>query len=286
MSHHFLAHFLACFVQNAGGQCQDLKHAASYNFIERLDRCVPTCSADVQFSSEVKTQGELWMIILLVVSLLATTFSFISFLLGSDRLQYPERCLVFLVFSAFGYNLGFLLRLLFGRDAVSCQRSDDDPSLSLLTVEGHRNSSCFTVFLFLYYFSVALTTWNFIGALTWLLSVALDLTHAKLVKYVNVFHVLGWGFPAALTVSAFLQHRIEADEFTGVCFVGSQDADSLLYFVIIPELTLFVLSLLFVVVALLWTCCKKRAEAKTRLKSFSKNMGIFSLFYLIPKVPR
>ena len=245
---------------------------------------MPTCSADVQFSSEVKTQGELWMIILLVVSLLATTFSFISFLLGSDRLQYPERCLVFLVFSAFGYNLGFLLRLLFGRDAVSCQRSDDDPSLSLLTVEGHRNSSCFTVFLFLYYFSVALTTWNFIGALTWLLSVALDLTHAKLVKYVNVFHVLGWGFPAALTVSAFLQHRIEADEFTGVCFVGSQDADSLLYFVIIPELTLFVLSLLFVVVALLWTCCKKRAEAKTRLKSFSKNMGIFSLFYLIPKV--
>ncbi len=61
-------------------------------------------------------------------------------------------------------------------------------------------------------------------------------------------HAFGWGIPAGLTVAAVLTAgAIQADEVTGVCSVGGQTEDMLLYFVILPEvmLPLYVISAKF-----------------------------------------
>ena len=91
------------------------------------------------------------------VSFLAALFTVVTFLLvdcanGGRGYLYPERSLVFIAFSCLGHSVGHLLRLVMGREAVSCQDG-------LLSVEGHRDAHCFVVFLFISFFSSAVSAW-------------------------------------------------------------------------------------------------------------------------------
>ena len=177
-----------------------------YRHVSRLGSCVAGCNDDVLFDKTDKRNAEIVMGVGAALAFSATVFTLVTFCLSPERFLYPERALIFVTFSVFGLSLGYLLRLLLGRDSVACQ---DD----LLTIEGHRDSECFLVFLFVFYFSSAASAWftvtSMILFVTSLFRVA---RHRELRKYVTFFHLFGWGLPAALTVTALVMHKIEAGE--------------------------------------------------------------------------
>ena len=127
-------------------------------WVPRLgDRCIPECGADVLYEVAEKRWADVLMVIFAAVSFLAALFAVVTFLLvdwgdSSPNYLYPERSLVFIAFSSLGHAVGHLLRLAMGREAVSCQDG-------LLSVEGHRDAHCFVVFLFVSFFSSAVSAW-------------------------------------------------------------------------------------------------------------------------------
>ena len=140
--------------------------------VPRLNsRCIPQCGVDVLFDAAEKRWADILMGIFAAVSFLAALFTVVTFLLvdcagagggggSSPNYLYPERSLVFIAFSCLGHSVGHLLRLAMGREAVSCQDG-------LLSVEGHRDAHCFVVFLFISFFSSAVSAWWTVSRSVW-----------------------------------------------------------------------------------------------------------------------
>ena len=124
----------------------------------------------------------------------------------------------------------------------------------------------------------------------WLLS-ALGWRHKNFRGFVSVCHTFGWGAPAALTLAAVVSHKIDADELTGLCGVGFQDSQSLLYFVMLPESALYVVSLALVIAATCVSYCCNGAQSATPLqreaiehnKAVCKTFGTFAAFYALAR---
>lgn len=225
------------------------------------------------------------MIALTVFSSFTGLFTMASFLLDSNRHHYPERAIIFITLAALGFNLGYVIRLIVGREATSCLPSDPDPDLLLLTVEGHRNPACFTVFLFLNFFSCAITSWWLITTFMWCLTIASKLTTKRLYLYVTYYHIFGWGFPAFITILLAVMREIHGDEFSGTCGPAAQDDSGLLMYVILPESIQFSLSLLLILIGLIAKFTKSGSEGGTKeFKDIIIKMGLYTVHFVIAKV--
>lgn len=150
-------------VNNNKDPSKDLKcPSPEMRRVQRLgNRCIPQCGVDVLYDAAEKRWADILMGIFAAVSFLAALFTVVTFLLvdcasggggSAPHYLYPERSLVFIAFSCLGHSVGHLLRLVMGREAVSCQDG-------LLSVEGHRDAHCFVVFLFISFFSSAVSAW-------------------------------------------------------------------------------------------------------------------------------
>ena len=119
----------------------------------------------------------------------------------------------------------------------------------------------------------------------WLLS-ALGWRHKNFRGFVSVCHAFGWGAPAALTLAAAVAHKIDADELTGLCGVGFQDSQSLLYFVMLPESALYVVSLALVIAATCVSYCCNGGQSQEVIdhnKSVCRTLGTFAAFYAVAR---
>jgi hypothetical protein len=265
---------------------------------------VQECDADVLFTKENKSFVEMWMTAMAALSAVITVFVLVTFLV-SPELAYPQRSLLFLAFCCFGLALGYVLRLIFGKASATCQPLEravgHSEEVLLLTVEGHRNSYCVIEFLFLYYFTLAITSWWTATLLAWLLTITfvpqLRMSgrgkSPALTRLISFYHAWGWGLPAVLTVFALVTHRIEADELSASCFVGAQsDDDALLKLIILPEMAQLVISAILFVSVIVITFCidsshhvddKAVVEAQ-RARSLWTKMVPFAILYFLAKV--
>ena len=119
----------------------------------------------------------------------------------------------------------------------------------------------------------------------WLLS-ALGWRHKNFRGFVSVCHTFGWGAPAALTLAAVVAHKIDADELTGLCGVGFQDSQSLLYFVLLPEAALYVVSLALVIAAISVSyCCNggQSREVAEHNKAVCRTLCTFAAFFALAR---
>ena len=120
---------------------------------------------------------------------------------------------------------------------------------------------------------------------------ALGWRHKNFRGFVSVCHTFGWGAPAALTLAAVVAHKIDADELTGLCGVGFQDSQSLLYFVMLPESALYVVSLALVIAATCVSYCCNGAQSATpqqreaieHNKAVCRTFGTFAAFYALAR---
>lgn len=245
----------------AVGPCSEMRKAELYVYVNRTRKCLLRCSGNDAFSENEKRFAEAWITLWTVLCFISTLFALISCLIHSSRFCYPQRLIIIISFCYNVTSIGHVMRLLAGRQAVACRfiggysssTSSAAPSSvpdqqiqeSVLSDEGIGSTDCTVVFLLIYYFSVASCVWWVLLTVTWFLMAGLGWTRDVIDRRTTILHVVGWSVPAMLTICVLVIRAVDADELTGLCYVGHQDASSLLTLVIVPLTVCLVLALAF-----------------------------------------
>ena len=221
---------------------------------------------------------------LCLVSTLLTVFTFIQ---NTSRFLYPERPIVFLAMCYAVYATAYVIRAIVGPTAISC---DQTPSGELYVIqEGLESTWCTIIFLIMYYFGMASCMWWLVLSLAWFLSAAYQWGSEAIQRLGSYFHLVAWALPAVNTIVILLQRRVDGDQLTGMCFVGNQDANSLLIFVILPYMVCILLGALFILagfVSLFGIRGKLKRDGTTnanlnKLEKLMAKIGLFSVLFTV-----
>ena len=121
-----------------------------------------------------------------------------------------------------GLSLGYLISQ-FGVKNWFCVEYEGD----LLTAqEGQRSQPCFIIFLLVYFFGCATSTWWTVVAFSWSLAQYCSPKKSSMDSISMFAHLFGWGIPAVLTLIAIVQQNFQAQELTSVCLPGALQNDS------------------------------------------------------------
>lgn len=212
------------------------------------------------------------------------------------------------------YSLGFLISQML-QSSHFCIQDDENEEVMLGGREGHRNQPCVVVFILVYFFGNAASHWWTVATFTWCASLITSRKrlsasetvpkHSSPVRWPALSplcHVYAWLVPAVLTLTALLTRNVESDELTSVCLPGASFSDeSILYFILIPESIQLFFGCLFYVVGIVTALIyKSRLQQKTLeqqrflnkkssgdlgiISSLRCRMGIFGIFYILPKL--
>ncbi|CAG0880759.1 unnamed protein product [Darwinula stevensoni] len=247
--------------------------------------CAPECGIAVHFAQRDKRFAEIWMTVWATLCFLSSFFTVATFWVDMSRFQYPERPIIFLSLCYNLYAGAFLVRAFAGAKSVSCDRTNSGHEY--LIVEGVENTGCIVVFLILYYFGIASCIWWVILTLTWFLSAGKKWSNESVQALSTYFHVGAWLTPAVLAVIVLTMRQVDADELTGLCYVGYTDSDALLGFVIVPLCVFYALGVLFIAsgfVALLRirNVMKKGGRNIAKLEKLMVRILVFSVLYAVP----
>lgn len=266
--------------------CKDMRHPDKYVYINRTERCAIKCNENDAFSSEDKYFADIWMSIWAGLCFVSTLFTVLTFLIDSQRFRYPERPIIFLSMCFHIYSIAFIVRLIAGRQSIACD-GDSQSEDTILIQEGLENTDCAIVFLLLYFFGTASSLWWVVLTLTWFLSAGLKWGHEAIQLHSSYFHLAAWAVPAIKTIVILVMRDVDADELTGICFVGNQNNQTLLGFAIAPLLVYLLLGISFLIagfVSLFRIRKQVRSDGvKTdKLEVLMVRIGIFSVLYTVP----
>ncbi|XP_066991511.2 frizzled-4 [Anabrus simplex] len=261
--------------------CSRYVHSHVYVYLNRSGCCAPRCDADVLFGPADKKLAEAWLSLWAAMCFVSSLLAVLTFLVdsggGQARFRYPERPLAFL---ALCYNLasvGWGVLALAGRNAVACSPDPHAPGRLLLSQDGLANANCAVVFLLLYYFGIAASVWWVVLSAAWFLAAALRWTHDRIQQHSSLFHLAGWGLPAALTIAVLVLRDVDADELTGACFVGNQSTRSLLVFVLIPQALFLVLGVSLLLLGFMALFRSSSAACSSRRDDSGSGSGLVRL---------
>lgn len=247
--------------------------------------CAPRCDQDVYFTRENKNIVQIWMGIWAAVCFISTLFTVSTFWIDTARFRYPERPIIFLSMCSCLGSIAYLLRVFAGADFFSCDKTDT--SNPHLVTEGLDSSGCVIVFLLLYFFGMASAVWWVVLTVTWYLAACQKWGHEAIESRSSYFHIAAWALPAALTIGLLTLRHVEADELTGLCYVGNQNGNALLGFVIIPLCMLFILGSVFLIMGFV-SLIRIRQVMKhvgrniDKLERLMVRIGVFSVLYTVP----
>ncbi|XP_064488583.1 frizzled-4-like [Ornithodoros turicata] len=280
------------------GLCDSYRYGDRFYFyINRTQRCAHLCDKDVLFTQDNKRFTEIWMSIWACFCFASTLFTLATFCMDSRRFQYPERAIIYMSSCYNIYSIAYLVRMVLGRSSVSCH-VDSQHEVPLLVQEGVDNINCTIVFMLLYYFGMASATWWVVLTATWFLSVGRRWSHEVMQRRATAFHLFAWVLPAVQTIAILVMRVVDADELTGTCFVGTQNTDTLLGFVIVPSSVYLVLGSFFLIWGLVAMLKSRKAVTAQHLpltpapvsvipktdkvELFMFRMGIFAVLYMVP----
>ncbi|XP_028414364.1 frizzled-4-like [Dendronephthya gigantea] len=262
------------------------KNSRNYLYLKRTKSWVLLCNKDGIYDSDTKDFADLWMTIWSIVCFVSTSVAIITFLLDTRGFQYPERAIVMLALCYNLYSIGLILRVIFGRSAVSCT-SDDNTEL-YITQNEFGKPLCSFVFLFLYFFGMAANIWWVILTLSWFLGAGMKWSCEAIDSYTNLFHLVAWLLPVIKTALVLIFRKIDGDELTGLCYVGNQDLLALTGFVLGPQFTYLIIGSLFLLAGFIALYRVRLAVHKERLHKIDKldrfiiRIGLFSMFSTVP----
>ncbi|XP_064629514.1 frizzled-4-like [Lineus longissimus] len=266
--------------------CDRYRHPEKYIYINRTDKCAIICGEDDLFSQDDKYFADIWMSIWAGVCFVSTLLTVLTFIIDASRFRYPERPIIFLSLCYNIYSIAFIVRLIAGREAISCD-TDSPSNQRILIQEGLENTDCAIVFLLLYFFGTASSIWWVILTLTWLLSAGLKWGHEAIQQHSSYFHLAAWAIPAIKTIVILVMRDVDADELTGQCYVGNQSLDTLLGFVLGPSIVYLVLGTSFLLAGFV-ALFRIRSHVKNdglktdKLEVLMVRIGIFSVLYTVP----
>ncbi|GAB6028075.1 Frizzled-4 [Chamberlinius hualienensis] len=265
--------------------CLAYRKPEKFVYVNHSGKCFQMCRVDVNFNQEDKKFAEVWMAIWAGLCFVSTMFTILTFLINSSRFRYPERPIIFLSMCYNIYSIGFLIRLVAGSEQIACQL--DSSRQNYILIQGLGNTNCAIVFLLLYYFGMASSIWWVILTLTWFLSAGLKWGHEAIERLGSYFHLVAWSIPAAKTIIILVLRVADADELTGLCYVGNQSVHHLLAFVLGPLFAYLLIGTSFLLAGFL-SLFHIRKRMKTRgtktykLEVLMVRIGVFGVLYTVP----
>ncbi|PAV56611.1 hypothetical protein WR25_04156 isoform B [Diploscapter pachys] len=204
------------------------------------------------YASSLKDNKQLmtnWMATWSIICFVLSAFTFLTFLIETDRFQYPERPIFMLAFCQMMVAVGFIIRVVVGHEEIACD------SYRVKGAEDGNGSLCFLVFLLTYFFGMSASVWRVVLSLTWVLAAASKWSSEAIAPYSRYFHIVGWLIPAGQTILVVVLNSIDGDPVTGLCYVGNTDASSLRTLVLAPLVLYFSLGVLFLAIGFfnLWS---------------------------------
>lgn len=266
--------------------CDKYRHPEKYVYINRTERCALKCGQNDAFSSEDKYFADIWISIWAGLCFVSTLFTVLTFLIDSQRFKYPERPIIFLSMCYNIYSIAYIVRLIAGRESISCDM-DSQTKAKIIIQEGLENTDCAIMFLLLYFFGAASSLWWVVLTFTWFLSAGLKWGHEAVQLHSTFFHLAAWAVPAVKTIIILVMRDVDADELTGICFVGNQDNITLMGFGIVPLLVYLVLGSSFIIAGFVALFKIRRTVRNDgvrtdKLEVLMIRIGIFSVLYTVP----
>ncbi|XP_041351723.1 frizzled-4-like [Gigantopelta aegis] len=271
---------------HVGVSCEHYRNPSKYTYINRTERCALKCEENDAFTTEDKFFADVWMAIWAGLCFVATLFTVLTFLIDSQRFRYPERPIIFLSMCYNIYSIAYIVRLIAGRQSIACD-TDSQSGKQILIQEGLENTDCAIVFLLLYFFGTASSLWWVVLTFTWFLSAGLKWGHEAIQLHSSYFHLAAWAIPAIKTIVILVMRDVDADEITGICYVGNQNTQTLMGFAIAPHVVYLLVGASFLIagfVALFRIRKRVRGDGiKTdKLEVLMVRIGIFSVLYTVP----
>ncbi|CAL1534636.1 unnamed protein product [Lymnaea stagnalis] len=269
---------------------------SKYTFINRTHRCAMLCKENVAFTDDNKYFANVWMAVWAGLCFTSTLFTILTFLIDSQRFRYPERPIILMAMCYNIYSIAYIVRLIAGRDDIACD-TESQSNQSILIQEGLENTDCAIVFLLLYFFGTASALWWVVLTFTWFLAAGLKWSHEAIQVHSSYFHLVAWAIPAIQTIVILVMRDVDADELTGICYVGNQHTRTLMGFAIAPLMVYLIVGVSFLVAGFvsLFLSAKKStgSSEKTtgsggtpareeKIEALMVRIGIFSVLYTVP----
>lgn len=266
--------------------CNVMKNPRLFIFINRTQKCVPKCAANILFTTDDKYIARIWLTVLASLCFISSAFTILTFLINTDRFKYPERPVIFLAVCYSIYSVSHFIRLGNDRKTASCNR-DPVSGQYILTQEGLDNTLCAIIFLLNFFFSTASQIWWVILTVAWLLAAGFKWSEEAIFQRSGYFHLSAWLVSSLLTVAVLVLRSVDADELLGLCSVGQQNASTLLVFVIVPNIIFLAIGCVFLLSGLV-ALVRVRRHVKNdgikteKLEVLMVRIGLFSVLFLVP----
>nr|AQT19765.1 hypothetical protein Smed-fzd-4-4 [Schmidtea mediterranea] len=272
--------------ENFQTMCGGMKNPRLFIFINRTQKCVPKCSANILFTVDDKYIAKIWLTVLASLCFISSVFTILTFLINTDRFKYPERPVIFLAVCYSIYSVSHFINLANTRQSAACNR-DPVSGQFILTQEGLDNTLCAIIFLLNFFFSTASQIWWVILTVAWLLAAGFKWSEEAIYQRSGYFHLAAWLISSLLTVAVLVLRSVDADELLGLCSVGQQNVSTLLIFVIIPNIIFLVIGCFFLLGGLV-ALVRVRRHVKNdgikteKLEILMVRIGLFSVLFLVP----
>ncbi|GFR97729.1 frizzled-9-like [Elysia marginata] len=252
--------------------------------------CAPRCDADVLFRHEDKNFAGMWMLVWASICCFSTLLTVATFSVDTSRFKYPERPIIFLSACYLVQSVAYIMRAIVGPEAVSCDAAPD--GRTFLIQEGLDSTWCIVIFLLLYFFGMASAVWWVVLTVTWFLAAGRKWGGEAIEALSSYFHLAAWAVPAVKTIVILTLRRVDGDELTGLCYVGNQNPNALMAFVLVPLVTYLILGSAFILAGFLALIRIRkdlkqedgRASNIRKLEKLMAKIGVFSVLYTVPAI--
>nr|AUT31437.1 frizzled receptor 9,10-like protein [Saccoglossus kowalevskii] len=254
-------------------------------YVEKTQKCAARCDVDVFYQETDKDFAKTWLGIWGVLCCASAVATVLTFCVDRARFKYPERPIIFLSMCYFVYSVAYIVRLVVGPEAISCDETNKGVTYRIQ--EGLESTGCTIVFLIQYYFYMASSIWWVILTLTWFLAAGMKWGYEAIAAHSSYFHLVAWAIPAVKTIVVLVMRRVDGDELTGMCYVGNQDSKALLGFVLIPLFCYFIIGTSFILAGFVYLfrirkVMKIGGKNIEKLEKLMVRIGVFSVLYTVP----
>ena len=257
---------------------------------QRVEDCGAPCT-EMFFTSDQLEFSRNWVGSWASLCLLSCTFTVLSFLIDVTRFQYPERPIIYLSACFAMVALAFVVGFAMG-DTISCDQQPAASKPNLIQERTIRqgfikDGRCTILFMIIYFFIMAGSTWWVMLTICWFLSASLKWGQEAIDSQSQWFHCIAWGVPAIMTTIVQIIKRVEGDILTGTCFVGLWDVTSMRWLVLTPLLACISVGTLFLLLGLfslikIRTVMKQDGGKTDKLEKLIMRIGVFSVLYTVP----
>eukprot|EP00111_Clytia_hemisphaerica_P021634 TCONS_00063634-protein len=217
-----------------------------------LPPCVLPCK-QFYFKEDEANFVTFWLGLWSIIAFIGTLITIATFFIDRSRFTQAERPIVFMSFCYFLVAFGYIVRLIYGHDAIAC---DSKTGLARYAATGPAH--CTTVFFMTYFFANVAWIWWVVLSMNWFLSSGLRWPSKAISSYSQYFHFIAWIVPTVQTMAILAMSAIDGDPVSGLCSVGNHNNNNLTIFMIAPLLIYTMLSLSFFVAGVIAIVQRKR----------------------------